>query len=442
MSVYHVSSEFYKNEAEKKPNLYVSRVLAGVVGVIGIVFVLNLLRIFTLDYLLVALSFGVSVAIVIGMQILVHIGELIYKPITKYIMLAMELLLVLTVTVLLNIHAVLAFVLPILLATQYRSHKFSRTALVCSCLCCLTAPVLSYLFKTWDLTFMTGYIETFCRVRINPVPAPDGSFLTALWQITLYCSMPQALTLLAFGVILYSVTKSGIDSIKNHMRVFDLSESLNRQLKSILSMQEKVLYSMSDIIENRDIETGSHVRRTSEIVRLITDAMLRDKNSGVTEDFCNCVIKCAPMHDLGKIAIPDTILRKPGRLTEEEYAVVKKHPEHSARIIEQALTGIEDERLMIIAKNMAKYHHERMDGKGYPCRLSGEEIPLEARIMALADVYDALVSERCYKAPMDAETAFNTIEECMGTQFDPFLNKYFVECRPEIERFYFENKVA
>ena len=442
MSAIPASKEIYLNETEVKPNLYASRVLAGIVGVICIVFVLNITGIFTLDYILVFLSLIVSASIFIAMRLLVRNPVMVVKPVTKYIMLAMELLLVLTVTVLLNVHAVLGFVLPVLLATQYRSYKFSRCAILGSCLCCLAAPIFSYLLETWDLIFMTGYIETFCRVSVSPVPAAEGSFLIAVWQITLYWSMPQALTLLAFGIILQSVTKNGIDSVRNHMRVADLSEDLNRQLGSIVSMQEKVLYSMSDIIENRDIETGSHVRRTSEIVRLLTNAMLRDEQSGVTEDFCNSVVKCAPMHDLGKIAIPDTILRKPGKLTREEYEIVKKHPENSAKIIEQALTGIEDERLMKIAKNIALYHHERMDGKGYPCGLCGKDIPLEARIMAIADVYDALVSERCYKAPMDAREAYITIEESMGTQFDISLNKYFIECREQIESYYFAKKSA
>lgn len=100
------------------------------------------------------------------------------------------------------------------------------------------------------------------------------------------------------------------------------------------------------------------------------------------------------------------------------------------------MTGIEDEQLLLTAKNIAMYHHERMDGTGYPLRLRGKEIPLEARIMAIADVYDSLVSERCYKAPMAFEEAFNTIEASMGTQFDPDLNRYFVACRHEIEAFY------
>jgi HD-GYP domain-containing protein (c-di-GMP phosphodiesterase class II) len=147
-------------------------------------------------------------------------------------------------------------------------------------------------------------------------------------------------------------------------------------------------------------------------------------------------VKAAPMHDLGKIGIPDAILRKPGRLTPEEYAVVRQHSVLSAQIITRILTGIENERLLTTAVNIAKYHHERVDGSGYPEGLRGDDIPLEARIMAIADVYDALVSERCYKAPMTFEQAFQTVENAMGTQFDEKLNPYFIACRQQIEAFY------
>ena len=436
LAAFQDSKEIFVNETERKPNLYAANVLAGVVVVIGIVCLMNELGVFNVNRILVHTCLTMTLAMFVAMQFIVRRPGWITHPACKYVIMGMVLLLVLTLTVLLNIHAVLAFVLPLLLATQYRSHKISCMALLCACACCGVAPILSYLLGTWSVNFMTGYMETFCRVTIRVIPGSDMSAAEAIRQITLYWSMPQMLTLGAFGVILYSATKSNIDSVKSQVQVADLSNDLGRQLESILSMQEKVLFSMSDIIESRDIETGDHVRRTSQIVRLMTDAMRADPSSGVTEEFCSNVVKAAPMHDLGKIAVPDTILRKPGRLTREEYEVVKLHPVKSAEIIVQVLTGIEDEQLLSTARNLAKYHHERVDGTGYPERLRGSEIPLEARIMAIADVYDALVSERCYKAPMAPEEAFETIQRSMGTQFDPALNRYFVACRREIERFY------
>ena len=436
MAVFRDSSKILVYETERKPNLYAANVLAGVVGVIAIVFLMNEFKVFDVNRILVHICLTVSLSQFLIMRLIVHYPALTVHPASKYVIMGMVLLLVLTVTVLLNIHAVLAFVLPLLLATQYRSHRVSTMALTGACICCAAAPILSYLLGTWSLDFLTGYIQTFCRVTITAIPGNGMSVADDIAQIALYWALPQVLTLGAFGLILYSATKSGIDSVHNQIQVADLSNDLNEQLESMLIMQERVLYAMSDIIESRDIETGGHVRRTSEIIRLLMEAMRSDPDNNISDDFCNDVIKSAPMHDLGKIAVPDTILRKPGPLTTEEYETVKLHPVKSAEIIERALTGIEDEQLLITAKNIAKYHHERMDGTGYPERLSGQDIPLEARIMAIADVYDALVSERCYKAPMAFEDAFNTIEDSMGTQFDPALNRYFISCRQEIEAFY------
>lgn len=430
------SRDDFVEETERKPNLYAANVTAGIVAVIVIVCALNEIGVFQVERRLVQASLLVSLAMLTAMRIIVGSPVMIVRPSSKYMVMGMVLFLVLTLTVLLNIHAVLAYVLPILLATQYRSQRVSTLAILGSCLCCLVSPVMAYWLGTWSATFLTGYIQTFCRVTVQVTPGNDLSFWKALGQITLYWSLPQMLTLAAFGIILYSITQNGISGVQNKMRVADLGKDLDMQMGSLLTMREKVLYAMSDIIESRDTETGGHVRRTSQVVRLLVEAMRDDPEQDVSEAFCSDVVKAAPMHDLGKIAVPDTILRKPGRLTPEEYEIVKQHPLKSAEIIAQALTGIEDEHLLSTARNIALYHHERMDGTGYPEGLKGEEIPLEARIMAIADVYDALVSRRCYKAPMDFNEAFETIEASMGTQFDPALNRYFIARRREIEGYY------
>ena len=146
------------------------------------------------------------------------------------------------------------------------------------------------------------------------------------------------------------------------------------------------------------------------------------------------------MHDLGKITIDDVILRKPGKFTPEEYQVMKTHSAAGAVILAQILKDVTDKNFEAVAINVAHYHHERWDGKGYPQGLKGEEIPLEARIMAIADVYDALVSKRVYKDEFSFETAYRIIIENMGTQFDPGLEKYFARAREKIEEYYTNNK--
>ncbi|MBQ8547419.1 MAG: HD domain-containing protein, partial [Lachnospiraceae bacterium] len=151
-------------------------------------------------------------------------------------------------------------------------------------------------------------------------------------------------------------------------------------------------------------------------------------------------IKAAPMHDLGKVAIDDAVLRKPGKYTDAEYAEMKRHSAEGARIVESILKGVEDDAFVEVAKNVAYYHHEKWNGFGYPTGKTGTDIPVEARIMALADVFDALVSKRCYKEAFSYDEAFHIIEEALGQHFDPDLGKVFMECRPELEAFYDKNK--
>jgi HD-GYP domain-containing protein (c-di-GMP phosphodiesterase class II) len=142
----------------------------------------------------------------------------------------------------------------------------------------------------------------------------------------------------------------------------------------------------------------------------------------------------APLHDVGKINIPDNILNKPGRLTEEEFAIMKTHTTAGKQIIEKAINTMEGDNYLKEAKNMAAYHHERWDGKGYPEGLHGEVIPLSARVMAVADVFDALASPRIYKPAFPLEEAIRIIEEGSGTQFDPKCVEVFVESLPEVKK--------
>ena len=142
------------------------------------------------------------------------------------------------------------------------------------------------------------------------------------------------------------------------------------------------------------------------------------------------------MHDLGKITVDDAVLRKPGRFTPEEFEQMKKHAPEGARIVKQILEGTDNVEFMNIAVNVAHYHHERMDGSGYPEGLKGEEIPFEARIMAIVDVYDALVSKRVYKDSMSFEQADQIIIESMGKHFDKALEPYYIKARPKFENYY------
>lgn len=222
----------------------------------------------------------------------------------------------------------------------------------------------------------------------------------------------------------------------------ELAEEVEEKTKGIREMHQRFVLGMADMVESRDPSTGGHIKRTSRVVRILVEEMQKDESLQLDKKFCKAVIKAAPMHDLGKIAVDDAILRKPGKFTPEEFAVMKSHAENGAGIVRKLLTDTEDDYFAQIAENVAHYHHERVDGTGYPCGLKGGEIPFEARIMAIADVYDALVSTRCYKKSMSFEEAFSIIEQGMGTQFDASLDKYFVAVRPKLEEFYREEFAA
>ena len=230
-----------------------------------------------------------------------------------------------------------------------------------------------------------------------------------------------------------------IDMMKDYNAM--LEEEVEEKITDVLRMKDMLVLGMADLVESRDSNTGGHIKRTSSVVRIFSGKLKEYKeNLGINDLFLQRVIKAAPMHDLGKITIDDKILRKNGPFTDEEYNEMKKHTTEGARIVEQILTNVEDDKFLKIAKNVAFYHHEKWNGKGYPKGLAGKDIPLEARIMALADVFDALVSERCYKKPFSYDKAFSIIEESLGEHFDPELGKIFIECRPQLEELYNKEK--
>ncbi|MCR5651174.1 MAG: HD-GYP domain-containing protein [Lachnospiraceae bacterium] len=215
-----------------------------------------------------------------------------------------------------------------------------------------------------------------------------------------------------------------------------LKKEVEEKTRRIVTLNDRFIIGMATMVENRDNSTGGHIRRTSEVVRILTDSIRSGNTLQLSDDFCNDLIKAAPMHDLGKIAVDDEILRKPGRFTPEEFEKMKAHAAEGARVVREILKDTDDADFRRIAENIAHYHHERMDGSGYPEGLKGEEIPLEARIMAIADVYDALVSKRVYKESYSFERADQIILEGMGTQFDPDLKAYYEAARPELEEYY------
>lgn len=215
-----------------------------------------------------------------------------------------------------------------------------------------------------------------------------------------------------------------------------LKHDVEEKTKEITRMQHSIIASFANMVEARDGLTGQHIRNTSLYVAIVAKA-LKQVNAYehiLSDEYVETMIEAAPLHDIGKIAISDTILCKPSRLTEEEYDIMKTHSAIGAKMIDEALEGVGENEYMAMARDMAHYHHEKWDGTGYPNGLRGKEIPLCARIMAIADVYDALRSKRCYKDGFSKEKSLEIIKESAGTHFDPEIVDIFVKNIDAIEQ--------
>ena len=222
---------------------------------------------------------------------------------------------------------------------------------------------------------------------------------------------------------LYNSLSSTIAETVSHM------ENLRKKSEQIEKMQNGLILVLADMVENRDKNTGDHVKKTAAYTKMILREM---KKKGIYPDIVNDkyvenVTNSTPLHDVGKIKVSDLILNKPGKLTDEEFEIMKTHTTSGEQIIENAMKIVPDSDYLIEAKNIATYHHEKWDGTGYPKGLKGEEIPLSARVMAVADVFDALVSRRSYKDPFPFEKAVDIIKEGSGKQFDPTVVQVFTD---------------
>ena len=206
-------------------------------------------------------------------------------------------------------------------------------------------------------------------------------------------------------------------------------------LRQLSKFHKETVMAFATLIESRDNSTGGHVRRTSMYVQLIAEEL---RNSGLyshvlTKDYLKNLIKAAPMHDIGKIAIPDAILQKPGKLTTEEFEIMKTHTVVGGKMIQDSFQKLGDQEYLEMAFAVARCHHEKWNGKGYPEGLKEHEIPLCARIMAVADVFDAISEERCYRPAMPLDKCFEIIAEGSGTDFDPQIAEIFLKARTKVE---------
>jgi len=218
--------------------------------------------------------------------------------------------------------------------------------------------------------------------------------------------------------------------IKTHLHI---DEIIRERTAQIQRLKNAIVFSFADIVEKRDHETGGHVERTSEYIKILIDAMM--ERGVYTEELhdmdMDSFISSARLHDVGKIAIPDSILNKPGKLDDDEFKIMKTHSAEGEVIINQMASRADDDEFLRNARLFAGYHHERWDGKGYPYGVNEAKIPLPGRIMAVVDVYDALISERPYKKPFTTDETVKIIMDGAGKQFDPVITGVFFEVREQ-----------
>jgi putative two-component system response regulator len=213
-----------------------------------------------------------------------------------------------------------------------------------------------------------------------------------------------------------------------------LEAEVERRMSENLLIQDASILALGFLAETRDLETGDHIRRTQQFVHALAVRLSGHPRfaAQLDEKRIRLLTKSAPLHDIGKVGIPDAILLKPGPLTPEEWTIMQTHARLGAEAIEKTEATVRQPiAFLSVAKEIARWHHERWDGKGYPDRLAGETIPLSARLMALADVYDALVSRRAYKPAYSPEEAKRSIEQERGRHFDPDVVDAFLDCHDE-----------
>ncbi|MBW8191085.1 two-component system response regulator [Neiella marina] len=213
--------------------------------------------------------------------------------------------------------------------------------------------------------------------------------------------------------------------VKTQLALYDQERYLDalvaERTKALEGTRLQIIRRLGRAAEFKDNETGMHVVRMSHYSRIIAESM------GMPEDYCDLILQSAPMHDIGKIGIPDNVMLKPGRLTDEEWVIMRTHPSIGAMII-----GDHDSELLKMAKVIALNHHEKWDGSGYPNGVAGTDIPIEARIVAIADVFDALTTARPYKDAWPVEKAVDVIKQDAGSHFDPELVDVFVRELPKV----------
>lgn len=312
-------------------------------------------------------------------------------------------------------------VLVFLKDIYYVQGKTTNYSMGISVMVCYLSLVIHFIMIFWLLLRRRHTIE---KKKFNSI----------LW----FCAISL---MVLFVQMIYK--ESLISSIYPMLVVLGLYINLeDPNIRRLEQYNSDMVMGFATLVENRDNNTGGHIKRTKTYVGIIMQEMKQNPRYRriITKDYEKNVLDAAPMHDIGKIATPDYILQKPGKLTDDEYEIMKQHAVKGGEIINMTFSELDDPDYQKIAYEVARFHHEKWNGRGYPEGLAKEEIPLHARIMAIADVFDAVSAKRCYRDAMPLEKCFSIIKEGAGKDFDPDLVDIFFKARDKVEKLYYETK--
>ena len=339
-----------------------------------------------------------------------------------------------TETGLLLPYAVLLFgSLLVTLALRLTGNRYRRISPALCYVQMLLVCVYATILSTQPARFATPATSVIVFIALMPMSIDDRPIRMYAFMlgesagyllVSRFAKSPEAFGLDAINIATFCLIGMVFYAVVCVRNVREIWQSVRME-----KIQSDLINSLAEVVEERDENTGDHIQRTVGHVKTIIAQIKKTDPYRISDEFSKNVVLAAPMHDIGKIKIPDHILNKPGRLTPEEFEIMKLHTVYGGDIVARTMGGIEEKDYVEVARNIALYHHERFDGTGYPKGLKGTEIPLEARIMAIADVYDALVSDRVYKKAFSKETAKQILREGSGTQFDPLLAGLFLETR-------------
>lgn len=412
----------YSLQADVIPNQNLALIMLFIISVIAVCIILTELDIFRVGKRQM-LSGGILSIILLVVPQFFRFGNLMARPSVKYIMISCVSVVMLVITTTLMFHTTMCLIIPMLTSTFYKDTKIAWFSVFCSVLISILSPIVSFVDGIWDSLFLQVLLQ-FCGFDSSPALTPFFTLSESVSQIVLYLVLPRVLIVLVIGIGTIRIAQGNKIALDDRMELVRTNEQ-------ILSMQEDTLECLANIIEQRDGNTGAHVQNTRNYMRSFTDYLLNAGTGSLTPELADRIVEASVLHDIGKVSVSDLILNKPGRLTEEEFEVMKTHCLEGDKLISKAFADNPDRVFVQTAHEIVAFHHEKVDGSGYPYGLYRDEIPLAARMMAIVDAFDAITSVRVYKDALSEEEAYAILRQDSGSHFDGTLVEAFIASRGE-----------